>query len=85
MMEFTYTIKEELGIHARPASLLVKTASSLKSKVMIKKNDKTADCKRILGLMRLGIKCGETVTVSISGEDEEESFETIKEFFEENF
>lgn len=84
-MEFTYTIKEELGIHARPASLLVKTASSLKSKVMIKKNDKTADCKRILGLMRLGIKCGETVTVSISGEDEEESFETIKEFFEENF
>ena len=61
MKEFTYTIKDEQGIHARPAGELVKAAAAYPCKVTISKDGKEVDAKRILGVMGLGVKCGETV------------------------
>ena len=49
MKEFTYTITDEQGIHARPAGLLVKEAAGFASAITIEKDGKKVDAKRILG------------------------------------
>ncbi len=84
MKTFTYTIKDEIGIHARPAGLLAKTAKAFKSDILIEKNGKAVNATKLMMLMSLGVKCGETVRVSAVGEDEEEAAAAMKEFFEKN-
>lgn len=84
MKEISYTIKDPLGIHARPAGLLAKKAASFKSDITITRNDKTADLKKIFGIMGLGAKQGDTITVRISGEDEEEAYKAVNDFLNEN-
>ena len=58
MKTVEYTIKDALGIHARPAGLLVKEAGKFASKIMIASPKKEVDAKRIMGVMGLGVKCG---------------------------
>lgn len=84
MKEFTYTINDPLGMHARPAGLFVKEASAFASTVKIKANGKEADGKRIMGLMSLGIKGGHTVTVTVEGDDEAAAAEKLEAFLKEN-
>ncbi len=84
MKNFSYVIKDEVGIHARPAGLLVKEAKKYQSKVMITKDGKSADATRLMALMGLGVKCGDSVDVEISGDDEETAFTEMKAFFENN-
>ena len=84
MKQFSYEIKDEVGIHARPAGMLAKEAKKFKSKVVIDKNGKKAEATKLMALMSLGVKCGETVQVEISGEDEDAAYEAVKKFFEEN-
>lgn len=81
MRNFTYTVKDKLGIHARPAGLLVKTAKSLDSEITVTKDGVTAGATRLMSLMSLAVKAGDTVTVTISGGDEEKSEQTMREFF----
>lgn len=84
MKKFEYVIKDEVGIHARPAGLLVKEAKKYESKVSIAKGGKSAEATKLMALMGLGVKCGETVEVSVDGVDEDTAFEGIKAFFEAN-
>jgi phosphocarrier protein len=84
MKEYSYIIKDELGIHARPAGLLVKKAGAFKSNITIAKDNKTADAKKIFAIMSLGVKYGETIKIEISGEDEEEALSALEEFIKEN-
>lgn len=84
MKEFSYTIKDELGIHARPAGLLVKQAAKFASTIKIKNGDKEADAKRLLNVMSLAVKQGNTVIVTADGTDEDTAIAEIKKFFEEN-
>ncbi|MDF2588877.1 MAG: Phosphotransferase system, phosphocarrier protein HPr [Anaerocolumna sp.] len=84
MKKFDYVIKDDLGIHARPAGLLVKEAGQFNSTIMIQKGDKTADAKRLFALMGLGVKNADSITVTVEGEDEETAFDTIKQFIEAN-
>lgn len=84
MRKFEYVIKDELGIHARPAGLLAKTAKALDSTVVIEKGEKSAAATKLMALMSMGIKCGDSVTVTIDGGDEEKSEQVMKEFFESN-
>lgn len=84
MKEFDYIIKDELGIHARPAGLLVKKASQFKSNITITKESKSADAKKIFAIMSLGGKRGDKITVQITGEDENEALTVVKEFIEGN-
>ena len=82
MKEFTYTIKEPVGIHARPAGMLAKEAKACQSTVtIVDKNGKSVDATR---LMALGIKCGDTVTVKIEGADEETAAPAMEKFFNEH-
>ena len=84
MMKFDYTIKDEVGIHARPAGLLVKEANKYESKITVAKDGKSAEATKLMALMGLGVKCGETVEVAVEGADEEAAYEGIKAFFETN-
>lgn len=84
MKEFNYTIKDSLGIHARPAGLLVKKANTFRSDMTISKDGKSADLKKIFGIMGLGIKHNEQITIKISGDDEAEALVAIEEFVKEN-
>lgn len=84
MKTFEYVITDELGIHARPAGVLVKEAKKYESKIVIGKDGKTAEATKLMAVMSLGIKCGQKVDVEISGSDEEAAYEGIKAFFEAN-
>ena len=84
MKTFTYTIKDDLGIHARPAGLLVKTAKNFNSEITIAKDGKSVNALKLMALMGLGVKCGDTVTVTVSGEDEESAASAMEEFFKSN-
>ena len=84
MKSFTYTIKDKTGIHARPAGFLSKLAKEFESEIVIEKDTKRINATKLMMLMGMGIKFGDTVTVSVSGHDEEQAFDKIKAFFEDN-
>ncbi len=84
MKTFTYTIKDELGIHARPAGLLVKAAGAFQSDITIATEAKKANAKRMMAVMGLGVKCGTTVTVSAEGADEDAAIAGMEKFLTEN-
>ncbi|BAD39940.1 HPr family phosphocarrier protein [Symbiobacterium thermophilum] len=82
MQQFTHTIRDELGLHARPAALLVRLSTQYKSRITLTKGEKVADAKGIFAVMTLGVKCGDTLTVTVEGEDELEAAEALREFFQ---
>ena len=85
MKQFDYTIKDPLGIHARPAGLLAKAAKGFGDTVVtVTKGEKTVKAIQLMKLMGLGIKTGETVTIGAEGPDEDAAIEAIRAFFEEN-
>ena len=85
MKEFTYTITDPVGIHARPAGLLAKAAKALDSTITIAKADgKSAAATKLMALMGLGIKQGDTVTVKVEGGNEEANAASIEQFFKDN-
>lgn len=84
MKEFQYVIKDEVGIHARPAGMLVKEAKKYSSKITISSGGKSAEATKLMAVMGLGVKCGQTVEVNIDGADEDTAVEEIKKFFEAN-
>lgn len=84
MKSFSYEIKDAVGIHARPAGLLVKEAKSFQSKTLLQKGEKSADLTKLMALMSLGVKCGDTVTVSAEGPDEDAAIAVLEAFFKQN-
>ena len=84
MKEFTYTITDELGIHARPAGMLVKEASKYSSNITIECNGKSADVKKIFSLMSLGAKCSNVLKIKIDGVDELDACLGLEDFFKKN-
>ena len=84
MKEFNYTITDKEGIHMRPAGELVKAAKQFESSILIKKDGKTADCKKVFTIMSLAVKCGQEVTVNVEGTDEEQAAAKIEEFMKGN-
>ena len=86
MKTFKYKITDEVGIHARPAGLLVKEAGKYESVIIIKNlaNDKSAEAKKLFGVMGLTVKYGDEVEFTVDGKDEEEAYNGLKKFAEEN-
>lgn len=87
MKKINYTVASEAGIHARPAGLLVKQAASFKSdiKILNEENGKEADLKRLMAVMALGVKQGNSIVVTVEGEDEDEAYTVLESFLKENF
>ena len=82
MKSFSYTVKDELGIHARPAGMLVKEVKNFQSKVTLEKDGKSVDASRLMAVMGMGVKKNQTVTVKVEGEGA--ACDAIKAFFETN-
>ena len=87
MKKINYTVTAEAGIHARPAGLLVKKAASFKSniKILHEQRGSEADLKRLMAVMALGVKQGDSIVLSVDGEDEEEAADELEAFLKENF
>ena len=85
MKQFNYTIKDELGIHARPAGLLAKLAKGYGDTVVtVTKNGNTVKASQLMKLMGMAIKHGEEITVAAEGPAEDEAIGAVQKFFEEN-
>jgi phosphocarrier protein len=84
MKEIKYVLTDPLGIHSRPAGRMVQLAGTFKCDIQIGTATKMVNAKRILGVMALTLKCGNEVTVTFSGEDEEEAAVAIENYLKEN-
>ena len=82
MKEFCYTIKNAVGVHARPAGALARMAEKYDSTILIEKDG--VNLEKLLAVMKLNIQYQETVKVTIEGSDEAAALEQIQTFFEEN-
>lgn len=85
MKEINFNVTDPNGIHARPAGLLVKTLKAYASSVTVFKGDKSCDMKKLLALMGMGIKQGDSITVKVEGEDEEICAAELEKALKENF
>jgi len=74
-----YHITAETGIHARPATLLVQTASKYNSDITLEYNGKSVNLKSIMGVMSLGVGQGADVAITVDGADEKEAIQGIDE------
>ena len=84
MIEFEYKITDEIGLHARPAGMLVKEAKKYSCSVTLCANGKESDATRLMSVMAMCVKCGTLVKVRIEGKDEQICAEELKSFFEKN-
>lgn len=75
-------VKNSTGLHARPATLLVKKASSFKSDISLEFNGKKANVKSLIGVLSLGVSKDATVKVTASGDDETLAVEEIAKLIE---
>ena len=84
MKEFKHVINDPMGMHARPAGMLVKAVAGYASKITVTAPTGTADAKRLMALMRLAAKQGMELTISIEGPDEEKAATELQAFLAEN-
>ena len=85
MKSFDYVITDPVGIHARPAGILVKEVKNYKDSVItLAKGEKSVNLLKLMALMQMGIKQGDKVTVSVEVGDEEAVCAKIEEFFKAN-
>lgn len=84
MVTFQYIVKDEIGIHARPAGILVKEAKKYESIIKVKKGEREVCATQLLGLMSLSAKCGDEITIRVEGPDEKIACSQIKQFLENN-
>ena len=79
MVEKTFTVTAETGIHARPATLLVQAAGKFDSEINLAYKEKKVNLKSIMGVMSLGIAKGAEITISAEGSDENDALNTLAE------
>lgn len=82
--EFTFTISDPEGMHARPAGRLVKEAQKYQSTITLDDNGTTADAKRVFAVMALGAKQGDAIDVTVNGLDQDKAAEELQAFLREN-
>lgn len=79
MVEKTFTVIDETGIHARPATILVSNASKFESEIKLEYKEKQVNLKSIMGVMGLGIPQGASIKIIAEGADEETALNTLEE------
>lgn len=84
MKQFDYTIREELGLHARAAAKLARYAQASECDIFIQRGQKTVDMKNVMGLMSLKASKNDRIRIFVNGEREEEVLEDVKRYIGEN-
>lgn len=85
MIQEKIKIKNKLGIHARPATLLAQEAGKFKSEIFISKDGVEVNAKSIMGIMMIAAEQGSTLNISINGIDEKEASQALKNIFSQIF
>ena len=85
MVERIVTIRNRAGMHARPAALLVKTASEFESRIFIEKDSERVNGKSIMGVITLGATYNTPLKVIADGPDEMQALDAIERLFEAHF
>lgn len=85
MIEKIYTVSNKLGLHARPASLFVKTTGRFQSSVKVKKGEQEIDGKSIMGLLMLAAGPGTPLTITVNGGDENSVITALDDLFARKF
>lgn len=85
MLEKTFTIQNEDGLHARPAGMLAKTAATFQSQIDIRSNGITKNAKSIMGIMSLGLEKGAEMTLTAMGPDEAAAIDAISDLAQSGF
>jgi phosphocarrier protein HPr len=85
MLEVQLEIKNDVGLHARPAALFVQTANAFKSEITARNGDASANAKSILGILTLGAGKGAVITVSAEGDDAAQALKALEELAARNF
>ena len=84
MKEFKHVIQDPMGLHARPAGMLVKACAGYASKITLTAPTGKADAKRLMGIMRLAAKQGMELTITVDGADEEKAAAELQAFLAAN-
>ena len=79
------TIKNEVGLHARPATYFIQKANEFKSGIWVEKEERRVNAKSLLGVLYLGIMQGTTITLIADGSDEQAAVESLSTLVENNF
>ena len=82
MITQNVTLKNTIGLHARPATFFIQKANSYRSSIWVEKDDRRVNAKSLLGVLSLGVVGGMTVTLMADGEDEKEAIKALTSFIE---
>lgn len=85
MIEKRIIVKNKLGLHARPAAILVQTISRFECKVCVSKDDIEVNGRSVMGLMMLAAENGASLRITAQGRDEAAVMQAVERLFEENF
>ncbi len=85
MIKEDITIKNRLGIHARPAAMLAQEAGKYRSEIFITKEGMEVNAKSIMGIMMIAAEQGSTISLMINGSDESEALKALRVVFEKIF
>lgn len=85
MPEITLTVRHEVGLHARPAALFVKTAKQFNCDIKVTHGGREANAKSILGVLTLGANQGAVITIRAEGEDANQALAALEALVEDNF
>jgi phosphocarrier protein len=85
MTEKAFTVKNRLGLHARPAALFVQTTNRYKASVKVRKGEQEVDGKSIMGLMMLAAEEGSVLSIRADGQDENDVLNSLDQLFENRF
>jgi phosphocarrier protein HPr len=85
MIEREVKVTNRAGIHARPAALIVQTASRYESKIMLGKDNEQINAKSIMGIITLGAGYDTALKLSVEGPDEQEAADALASLFENRF
>jgi len=85
LVEKEVQITNKLGLHARPAAMVVQTASKFTSEIRLIKDDLEINGKSIMGVMMLAAEKGSTIKIRVEGEDEAQALEKLIQLFESKF
>lgn len=78
MVEQKFTVIDQTGIHARPATILVQTASKFNSEIQLAYNGKSVNMKSIMAVMSLGVGKDAEIKISAEGNDEQDALSTLQ-------
>lgn len=85
MKETTVMIKNQIGLHAHPATFFIQAANSFESSIWIEKDERRSNAKSLLGVLSLGIIGGAQIRIIANGPDEEEAVDTLCKFINSGF